>query len=130
MIMLVLEDLEMEIIGIWYVHTTIELEETIGVNGPVGVGGLGVGHVDGSQRIGGKSEEDVVVEDLHIKQGATPEYWSCKICCLEGCSKLFLHKHWPEIVRIDTSVVLIPLFGIDVPVSSEGIRLRARDLHG
>ena len=26
-------------------------------------------------------------------------------------------------MRIDTSVVLIPLFGVDVPVSSEGIRL-------
>ena len=28
-----------------------------------------------------------------------------------------------EVVQIDTSVVLIPLFGVDVPVSSEGIRL-------
>ena len=26
-------------------------------------------------------------------------------------------------MRIDVSIVLIPLFGVDVPVSSEGIRL-------
>ena len=28
-----------------------------------------------------------------------------------------------EVVQIDMSVVLIPLFGVDIPVSSEGIRL-------
>ena len=28
-----------------------------------------------------------------------------------------------EVVQIDVSIVLIPLFGVDVPVSSEGIRL-------
>ena len=66
------------------------------------------------------------MEVLHIKHGASPEYQSCEICCPEGCSKLFLHKHWPEIVRVDASVVLIPLFGIDVPASSEGIRFHAK----
>ena len=126
MVMLVPEDLEMEIIGVWYVHTTIEPEETVGVNGPAGVGGLRFGHVDGSQRVGGKSEEDVVVKVLHVEQGASPEDWSRKACCPKGHSKLFLHKHWPEIVRIDMSVVLIPLFGIDVPVSSEGIRFHIK----
>ena len=28
-----------------------------------------------------------------------------------------------EVVWIDVSIVLIPLFGVDVPASSEGIRL-------
>ena len=28
-----------------------------------------------------------------------------------------------EVMWIDASVVLLPLFGVDVPVSSEGIRL-------
>ena len=31
-----------------------------------------------------------------------------------------------EVVRIDASIVLIPLFGVDVPVSSEGIRLSSK----
>ena len=122
MIMLVLEDLELEVIGVWYIHTTIKPEETVGVNGPAGIGGLGVSHVNGSQRVRGKCREDVIVEVLHVEHGGSPEYWSCKVCCLEGHSKLFLHKHWPEIVRVDASVVLIPLFGIDVPASSESIR--------
>ena len=45
--------------------------------------------------------------------------------CPEGHSELFLYKYWLEVVRIDVSVVLIPLFGIDVPASSEGIRFHA-----
>ena len=49
---------------------TIELEETVRVNSPAEVRGLGVSHVDGSQRVGGKSGEDVIVEVLHIKHGA------------------------------------------------------------
>ena len=126
MIVLVSEDLEMKVIGVWYVHITIELEKTIRINSPVGVGGLGVGHVDGSQRVRGKSGEDIIMEVLHIEEGASLKYWSCEICCPEGRSELFLHKHWPEIVRVDMSVVLIPLFGINVPASSEGIRLHAK----
>jgi hypothetical protein len=36
---------------------------------------------------------------------------------------LLLGEDWTEIVGIGSSVVLIPLFGVDVPASSEGIRL-------
>jgi hypothetical protein len=36
---------------------------------------------------------------------------------------LLLGEDWTEIVGISSSVVLIPLFGVDVPASSEGIRL-------
>ena len=83
MIILVPEDLEMDVIGVWYVHTTIEPEEPVGVNGPVGDGGLGVGHVNGSQRVRGEGGEDVIVEVLHVKHGASLEYWSCEVCCAQ-----------------------------------------------
>jgi len=36
---------------------------------------------------------------------------------------LFLSEHWPEILWINTSVATIPLFGVDVPSSSESVRL-------
>ena len=48
MVMLVLEDSEMKVVGVWYIHTIIEPKETIRVNGPAGVRGLGVGHMDSS----------------------------------------------------------------------------------
>ena len=44
----------------------------------------------------------------------------------EGRSKLFLHEDQSETVRIDVSVILIPLFWIDIPASSEGIRLHTK----
>ena len=31
-----------------------------------------------------------------------------------------------EVMRIDTSIVLIPLFGVNVPASSKGIRLSSK----
>ena len=36
---------------------------------------------------------------------------------------MFLSKYGFQVVRVDTSVVPIPLFWVDVPMASEGIRL-------
>ena len=36
---------------------------------------------------------------------------------------MFLGEHWFEVVRIYVSVVPIPLFWVDIPMASEGIRL-------
>ena len=38
---------------------------------------------------------------------------------------MFLSEHWFEVVQIYTSIVPIPLFWVDVPMASEGIRLRS-----
>ena len=82
--------------------------------------------MDGGQRIRGECGENIVVEGFHIEESASPEDWSCEVGCSEGCSELLLHEYGAEIMRVDVSVVLIPLFGIDVPAPSEGIRLRAK----
>ena len=36
---------------------------------------------------------------------------------------MFLGEHWFEVVQIYMSIVPIPLFWVDVPMVSEGIRL-------
>jgi len=82
--------------------------------------------MDGGQRIRGECGEDIIVEGFHIEESASPEDWSCKVGCLEGCSELLLRDYGAEIMRVDTSIVLIPLFGIDIPASSEGIRFHAK----
>ena len=38
---------------------------------------------------------------------------------------MFLGEHWFEVVRIYASVVPIPLFWVDIPTASEGIRFRS-----
>ena len=45
---------------------------------------------------------------------------------LYECCKLFLNKDWFEVVRVDYSIVSIPLFRIDVPLSSESIQFGAK----
>ena len=35
-------------------------------------------------------------------------------------------KHWAEVAWIDGSIVTIPLFRIDIPASSEGVRFGAQ----
>ena len=65
------------------------------------------------------------MEVLYVKQDASSEHQSCEVSGTEGCSELFLCKDQMEIMRVDASVVLIPLFRIDVLASSEGIRFRA-----
>ena len=62
------------------------------------------------------------MEVLYIEQDASSEHRSCEVSGTEGCSELFLRKDQMEIMRVDASVVLTPLFGINVPASSEGIR--------
>jgi hypothetical protein len=82
--------------------------------------------MDSSQRIRGECGEYVVMEVLNVEQGASLEDRSCEVGCSEGRSELFLGENQLEVVRVDASVVLIPLFGVDVPASSEGIRLHAK----
>jgi hypothetical protein len=82
--------------------------------------------MDGSQRIRGEYREYISMEVLNVEQGASPEDRSCKVGCSEGHSELFLGENQSEVVRVDASVGLIPLFGVDVPASSEGIRLCAK----
>ena len=82
----------------------IESEETVRVNGPTGVGGLRFDHVDGSQRVKGKSGENIMMEVLHVEEGASLEHWRCEIYCPQRYSKLFLYKYWLQIVRVDTKV--------------------------
>ena len=50
------------------------------------------------------------MEVLYVKQDTSLEHQSCKVSGTEGCSELFLCKDWPEIMRADVSVVLIPPF--------------------
>ena len=66
------------------------------------------------------------MESFCIDEGACPENRNSEVSSSEGCSELFLDEDGSEVVRIDTSIVLISLLGIDIPVSSEGIRLHAK----
>jgi len=42
---------------------------------------------------------------------------------VKGIGELFSHEHQLEVLWIDLGKAPIPLFGVDVPESSQGIRL-------
>ena len=39
---------------------------------------------------------------------------------------MFLGKDWAEVVRVDTSIVPIPLFWVDIPMVGKGIGFHAK----
>ena len=74
-------------------------------------------------RVGGKSCENVFVELFYIDEDGSADCRSEEYCCPEGGRELFLGEHGLEVVRVNSSVVPIPLFWVDVPMASEGIGL-------
>jgi len=42
---------------------------------------------------------------------------------VKGIGELFCHEHWLEVLWIDSGEAPISLFGVDIAVSSQGIRL-------
>jgi len=73
-------------------------------------------------RIGGERCKNVFVELFHIDEDGSVDCRSQENGCPKGGHELFLSEHGSEIVWVDPSVVPIPLFWVDVPTSSEGIR--------
>jgi len=69
-----------------------------------------------------ESCENVFVELFHIDEDGSMDCWSKENGCPEGGRELFLGEHGLEVVWVDLSVVPIPLFWVDIPASSEGIR--------
>jgi hypothetical protein len=82
--------------------------------------------MNGSQRIRGECREYNIMEVLNIEQDTCLEDQSFEIGCLEEGSELFLCENCLEVMRVDINIVLIPLFGVDVPAYSEGIRFHAK----
>jgi len=48
------------------------------------------------------------------------------VCCAKGISELFSREHWSEVLWVDSGEAPIPLFGVDVPASSQGVGLCAK----
>ena len=62
--------------------------------------------------------------DVHQIDGV--ENWCHVRCSLQGIGQLFLIKDRLEVVRIDLAIIAIPLFRVDVPSSSQCIRLSTK----
>ena len=64
------------------------------------------------------------MDSVNVDHGAGPEYRTEETGCSQGSRELLHSENRAEVLRIDAGIVAIPLFGIDVPSSSQRIRLR------
>ena len=75
-IILIVKNMQMEVIGARDIDVVVKMEETIRVNWPTRDRWFGDRQVDKSQRIEGKSGEDISIELLDIEEGGYSENWS------------------------------------------------------
>lgn len=125
MVMLVPQNPEPKVVRIRYIDVLIKPNEAIGIARPTRILGYDSGEVLGNSRIGGECGYDVTLDGLYVDQRAHLENQGNKEGCLEGRCELLLSEDWAKVLRIDLGIVLIPLFGVDVPASSQCIWYRS-----
>ena len=59
--------------------------------------------------------------DIHYD--GVSDYWACESRSMERCSELIVCEDGSEIVWVDYCIVTISPFGIDIPVSCQGVQL-------
>ena len=64
---------------------------------------------------------DIRVKLVNVHDSTSVEYRTFKKSSVERSRELFLSKYRMEIMRVDLSVLTIPLFRVDVLLSSECI---------
>jgi hypothetical protein len=71
------------------------------------------------------SGEDVLSQLLGVDDEGSTKYDVFQVGSSEGLFELFLCEHWSKVLGIRFGEAGIPLFGIDVPSSSERVRFAA-----
>src|SRR5882724_1738368 len=64
---------------------------------------------------------DVGMESFSINNERSSKDWDCLGGSLEGQYQLFRCEHGVKVLWVDTGIVAIPLFKIDIPLSSKCI---------
>ena len=65
---------------------------------------------------------NVGMEGFKVHDCGCLEYWMIEYGCLEGGRKLLVSEHWSKIVKVNSCIILFPLFRVDIPSSSQHIR--------
>ena len=63
---------------------------------------------------------------LDVHKCTSSENRGLQIGCMKRVQELFSHEHQSEVLWIHSGKALIPLFGVDVPSSSQGVRLSTK----
>ena len=85
-----------------------------------------VGKLFGDGRIRIKCGTNVGMEGFKVHDCGCLEYQRVEYRRPEGGCKLLISEHWPKIVRVNSCITPFPLFRVDIPSSSQCVRLGSK----
>jgi len=115
--MIILENIHVEIASRWYVDSVIKIEKTIGVCRPLAI----CRDMFCSSWVTKKGQKDILVQKVQINSHSCVKRRKKKDSSLYRGHKLFLSKDWFKAVKVDCNIASIPLFRIDILLSSKSI---------
>ena len=118
MIVIILENICTEIISRWYIDSAINMKKIVRIHKLSAI----CRDVFCSGRVARKSQTNVLVQCIKINNYNCAKKRKKKDCSLYRDYKLFLSEDRFEVVRVDCGIASIPLFWIDVPLSSKSIQ--------
>ena len=121
-VMLIAEDSEPEVSIVRNVDAIVKPEETRVIDGPAGIK-RGFGHLGRGHRVRGKSREDVGMEGGNVKSVDATEDRFNERGCAERSGELFGGEDGLIVLGVNGGVATTSLFKVDVPTSSQGVRL-------
>ena len=123
--MFVSEDAEAEVTSGGNVQLLVVPQRSGGISGP-SRRKFGLGEECGCGRIRGESSADVGVELFGVHDGDAAEDGIVEVCRTERRGELFGGENRAEVLRINGGIVATSLFKVDVPSSSQSIRLSSK----
>ena len=58
------------------------------------------------------------MKTFNVHECTGSEYRSLEVGCMKGVGELFCGEHWLKVLWVDSGEAPIPLFGVDIPLSS------------
>ena len=120
--MIVLENTCAEVTSRQYINSVVKEEQTIWICRPSAI----CGDVFCSNWVTRESQEDVLMQCVQIHDCSCTERRKKKNSSLYRSCKLFLSEDRFEVVKVDYGIASIPLFRIDIPLSSKSIQFGAK----
>ena len=121
-IMIILENVCIEITSRWYVDFIIKTEKTVRIYKLLDI----CGDVFCISWVTRKSQKDISVQNVEINHCSCTNRRKKKDSSLYKGHKLFLSEDWFEVIKVDYSIASIPLFRVNVPLSSESVWFGAK----
>ena len=122
MIVIIPENKYAKITSRWYIDSTIETKKTVEVYRLSAI----YRDVFCSSKVTQKCQMNILVQGIEINNCSYVKRREKKNCSSYRGHKLFLSKGWFKVMRVNCSIASIPLFRINISLSSKSILFGAK----